>query len=1181
MVYILALGSNSGGQIAMGDTEDRHHTTSCTFAVDDTPEESSDGTWSVCGGGNHAFLWSCDGRQLFGCGSNSDGELALGADVSMERVLRWTRVELPDECRTVRKVACGWSHTLALTNDGRVYVAGSGSFGQLGIEELLSASRKKHIDFWMQPAGAESIEFSDIACGLRHSLLLAANGSVYGCGANRKGQLGDASLGAKVSSLVCVSRGLPPIAMVACGRAHSILVAADRVTVFVAGDDRYAQCGPSNGSQQHSWRSFRLPRRARKLCAGWEFGAVLMDPSPPDEDQHIRGGGTVAMWGRADHGQLGNIDASAPVTYIRDLVAVELLDGVVDLACGSNHAVAVTCAGEVHAWGWNEHGNVGNPSLCDVGRPRRIVLIGAETTQASSVGFNSQQNKFPGQGDLKEMSQIQYKFRSSKDYSTTFFDGLSISVDDLKQEILREQKLDPDEFDLVITNEQTNEDYKSDSILIPKNTMVLVRRIPFTGTRMPRASANVQQQQQQQLHQQGYGHRGGGGGFYRNHNTHGPPAPPTQYGYRGPQGVGLNVNKPSDNDPDQDAMDDGAGIADDAEDARIAAMLQQSTEQWSHQQSMMEMQRRTGAYRPRPHMIRPERQGPPPPNYVCHRCGTQGHWIDKCPTFNQPNDGTGRPPGHRIKRTTGIPRSFLQKVDNLDDVGNALVTSDGTLVVATANKAAWDNAQRLTGSTISTDDAVDASQVPDALKCYICRNLARDAVTTPCCKTVFCSACIESALLQSGDMRFTCPDCNTKGVVPDQLETAGEVRGKVDEFLREYAAKRRRDAQEADAKSADAATANKGTATGDVPPPSGTQPKANGNAVSRPPVQMPPRPRVPHQNMGMMPPHGMMMGMGPGFPGMPMGMPIGMPPYMPPGMMPPYPQLPGMVPGVGAPWGAGMPTPQQQQPAQNNDRSPTISRSPSRSRSPVGSPDDDNDIALLPADEKHISDGPGIPRASDSNDDHRSSLMDRSQGSGRSRSRYGDHRSSRRRRDSNRSQSRSQSQSRGGSDRNSSKNNGSGRQRSRRRDDNRRWRLDSERHRSRGDDRYSSRGRDESRHRNEERSRRRENNRDSRSENRNRSQSSAARRSRARVNGPGRSRSPARADSKAAQVTIRGKSSGAGSADTKAQQSILDRIRDERPEKQGGTRDGKGEDERQKQKHQPSSGSRRRRGRRN
>ncbi|KAJ1894458.1 Retinoblastoma-binding protein, partial [Kickxella alabastrina] len=86
--------------------------------------------------------------------------------------------------------------------------------------------------------------------------------------------------------------------------------------------------------------------------------------------------------------------------------------------------------------------------------------------------------------------------------------------------------------------------------------------------------------------------------------------------------------------------------------------------------------------------MRPEHQGPPPPGYVCYRCGMQGHWIYSCPSIGQANDGTGRSSGHRIKRTTGIPKSFLQKVDNINEVGNALVTSDGTLVVATANEAA-------------------------------------------------------------------------------------------------------------------------------------------------------------------------------------------------------------------------------------------------------------------------------------------------------------------------------------------------------------------------------------------------------------------------------------------------------------------------------------------------------------
>ena len=49
----------------------------------------------------------------------------------------------------------------------------------------------------------------------------------------------------------------------------------------------------------------------------------------------------------------------------------------------------------------------------------------------------------------------------------------------------------------------------------------------------------------------------------------------------------------------------------------------------------------------------------PPNGYICYRCGNKGHWIQLCPTNDDP-DFDNRP---RVKRTTGIPRSFLQKVD--------------------------------------------------------------------------------------------------------------------------------------------------------------------------------------------------------------------------------------------------------------------------------------------------------------------------------------------------------------------------------------------------------------------------------------------------------------------------------------------------------------------------------------
>ncbi|KAJ2361922.1 Retinoblastoma-binding protein, partial [Coemansia sp. RSA 2607] len=297
-------------------------------------------------------------------------------------------------------------------------------------------------------------------------------------------------------------------------------------------------------------------------------------------------------------------------------------------------------------------------------------------------------------------------------------------------------------------------------------------------------------------------------------------------------------------------------------------------------------------------MARPEHQGPPPPSYVCYRCGQQGHWIYNCPTIGQPNDGTGRGGGHRVKRTNGIPKSFLQKIDNLDEVGNALVTSDGTLVVATANEAAWNSAQRLTRNTISNDDEIESSLIPDELKCNICHKLARDAVKTPCCKTVFCSTCIENKLLEPGDMHFVCPSCNTKDIVPDQLEVADDVRGKVDEFLRDYSAKQAANANtnsNTDNSGVDGlhGAVNKSEdGSNGVPintnPDGNVQPAAAVGSTMRPPMplqaQMQPRPR--NFNMGMMPPPGMMMGMG-----MNMGM---VPGYMHPGMVMRPP--PGMVP---------------------------------------------------------------------------------------------------------------------------------------------------------------------------------------------------------------------------------------------------------------------------------------------
>ena len=79
---------------------------------------------------------------------------------------------------------------------------------------------------------------------------------------------------------------------------------------------------------------------------------------------------------------------------------------------------------------------------------------------------------------------------------------------------------------------------------------------------------------------------------------------------------------------------------------------------------------------------------PPPIGYICFRCGTKGHWIHDCPTNND-REWDNRP---RFKRTTGIPKSMLKKVEAPTTEGAQsgaslpMVTSDGEYVVAQIDK---------------------------------------------------------------------------------------------------------------------------------------------------------------------------------------------------------------------------------------------------------------------------------------------------------------------------------------------------------------------------------------------------------------------------------------------------------------------------------------------------------------
>mmetsp|Transcript_5532 Transcript_5532/g.14125 ORF Transcript_5532/g.14125 Transcript_5532/m.14125 type:complete len:332 (-) Transcript_5532:90-1085(-) len=84
-------------------------------------------------------------------------------------------------------------------------------------------------------------------------------------------------------------------------------------------------------------------------------------------------------------------------------------------------------------------------------------------------------------------SCVQYRFKSSNEFDTLWFDGEGISLNDLKARILDQKNMvatnnkggKTNEFDLAISNAQTGEEYTDWHVLVPRNTALVIKRVPL------------------------------------------------------------------------------------------------------------------------------------------------------------------------------------------------------------------------------------------------------------------------------------------------------------------------------------------------------------------------------------------------------------------------------------------------------------------------------------------------------------------------------------------------------------------------------------------------------------------------------------------------------------------------------------------------------------------------------
>ncbi|XP_050376169.1 E3 ubiquitin ligase PARAQUAT TOLERANCE 3-like isoform X2 [Argentina anserina] len=354
---------------------------------------------------------------------------------------------------------------------------------------------------------------------------------------------------------------------------------------------------------------------------------------------------------------------------------------------------------------------------------------------------------------------VYYKFKSARDYDSIAMDGPFISVGLLKEKIFESKHLGKGtDFDLVVTNAQTNEEYLDEATLIPKNTSVLIRRVPGRP-RMPivtdsehRVEDMVENTEPERTSFLGVNSSVNpepdwddlGGDLYDI-----PEVFPVQQSYAAP-------DIPPTNKAD--------------EDSKLKALIDTPVLDWQNQgpdgygsgrgfgRGMNGRMGgrgfgRTGVFEKKT----------PPQGYICHRCKVPGHYIQHCPTNGDPNYDI-----KRVKPPTGIPKSMLIATPD-----GSYALPSGAVAVLRPNEAAFEKEIEGLPSTRSVGD------LPPELHCPLCKEVMKDAVlTSKCCFKSFCDKCIRNYITS----KSVCV-CGATNTLADDLLPNKTLRDTINRIL--------------------------------------------------------------------------------------------------------------------------------------------------------------------------------------------------------------------------------------------------------------------------------------------------------------------------------------------------------------------------------------------------------------
>jgi alpha-tubulin suppressor-like RCC1 family protein len=258
----------------------------------------------------------------------------------------------------VTNVFAGLYHSLFVMSDGSLWAMGQNGNGQLGDGTFNTNGLN-----WPEEIITSNVVSA--ACGYYHSLFLKSDGSLWGMGYSRYGELGDGSFsgvapyGTNRAELV-VAGGVTAIS---AGAYHSLFLKSDG-SLWAMGRNNYGQLG--DGTTNNASTPEQIVSSGVVAMKAGAFHSLF-----------IKSDGSLWAVGNNQYGQLGD------GTTGNRMVPVQIVSsGVAAVSAGNAHTAFVKSDGSLWTMGWNYYRQLGDGTSNSTNRPEQIVLSDVVSVQA-------------------------------------------------------------------------------------------------------------------------------------------------------------------------------------------------------------------------------------------------------------------------------------------------------------------------------------------------------------------------------------------------------------------------------------------------------------------------------------------------------------------------------------------------------------------------------------------------------------------------------------------------------------------------------------------------------------------------------------------------------------------------------------------------------------------------------